>query len=78
VIVYSSGTTADPKGVIHSHGAMVRHAYNLWPFRDLTTGDVLYTPMPLFWVGGLSFTLIAAMHAGSLSCSKTASSRKPP
>ena len=27
--------------------------------------DVLYTPMPLFWVGGFSFTLIAAMHAGA-------------
>ena len=27
--------------------------------------DVLYTPMPLFWVGGLSFTLVAAMHAGA-------------
>ena len=27
--------------------------------------DVLYTPMPMFWVGGFSFTLIAAMHAGA-------------
>jgi acyl-CoA synthetase (AMP-forming)/AMP-acid ligase II len=65
VIVYSSGTTADPKGVIHSHGAMVRHPHNLWQFRDLAVGDVVYTPMPLFWVGGLSVTLIAAMHAGA-------------
>jgi acyl-CoA synthetase (AMP-forming)/AMP-acid ligase II len=33
--------------------------------RDLADDDVLYTPMPLFWVGGFSFTLIAAMHAGA-------------
>jgi acyl-coenzyme A synthetase/AMP-(fatty) acid ligase len=33
--------------------------------RDLIADDVLYTPMPLFWVGGFSFTLIAAMHAGA-------------
>jgi acyl-CoA synthetase (AMP-forming)/AMP-acid ligase II len=33
--------------------------------RDLVEDDVLYTPMPLFWVGGFSFTLIAAMHAGA-------------
>lgn len=64
-IVYSSGSTADPKGAVHSHGAAVRHAHNLWQMRDLVDDDVLYTPMPLFWVGGFSFTLIAAMHAGA-------------
>ena len=65
VVVYSSGSTSDPKGAIHSHGAAVRHAHNLWQMRDLVAEDVLYTPMPLFWVGGFSFTLIAAMHAGA-------------
>lgn len=65
VVVYSSGSTADPKGAVHSHGAAVRHAHNLWQMRDLIEEDVLYTPMPLFWVGGFSFTLIAAMHAGA-------------
>jgi len=65
VVVYSSGSTSDPKGAIHSHGASVRHAHNLWQLRDLVADDVLYTPMPLFWVGGFSFTLIAAMHAGA-------------
>ncbi len=65
VVVYSSGSTSDPKGAVHSHGATVRHAHNLWQLRDLTAQDVLYTPMPLFWVGGLSFTLVAAMHAGA-------------
>ncbi len=65
VIVYSSGSTADPKGAVHSHGASVRHAHNLGQMRDLSADDVLYTPMPLFWVGGFSFTLIAAMHVGA-------------
>jgi acyl-CoA synthetase (AMP-forming)/AMP-acid ligase II len=65
VVVYSSGSTADPKGAIHTHGAVVRHAHNLAPMRDLRRGDVLYTPMPLFWVGGFSFTLVAAMHVGA-------------
>jgi acyl-CoA synthetase (AMP-forming)/AMP-acid ligase II len=65
VIVYSSGSTSAPKGVVHSHGAVVRHAHNLWQFRDVISDDVLYSPMPLFWVGGLSFVLVAAMHAGA-------------
>jgi acyl-CoA synthetase (AMP-forming)/AMP-acid ligase II len=65
VTVYSSGSTADPKGAIHSQGAVIRHAHNLWQFRDLDEDDVLYTPMPLFWVGGFSYSLVACMHAGA-------------
>ncbi len=65
VVVYSSGSTAEPKGAIHGHGATVRHAHNLSRMRDLRSDDVIYTPMPLFWVGGFSFTLVAAMHVGA-------------
>ena len=64
VVVYSSGSAAEPKGAIHSQGAVVRHAHNLAQFRDLEPGHRLYTPMPLFWIGGLSYTLVAAIHAG--------------
>ena len=64
-VVYSSGSTADPKGAVHTHGPVVRHAHNLWQMRDINADDVLYTPMPLFWVGGMSFTLVAALHAGA-------------
>ena len=65
VVIYSSGSTSDPKGAIHNHGPVVRHAHNLWPDRVLGDDDDIYTPMPLFWVGGLSFTLVAAIHAGA-------------
>ena len=65
VVVYTSGSTSEPKGVVHSHAAAIVHPFNLLQFRDLRPDDVLYTPMPLFWVGGLFYTLVSAMHAGA-------------
>ena len=65
LVIYSSGSTSDPKGVLHSHRATICHSHNLLPFRDLLPGDVAYTPMPLFWVGGLSYTLLSCMHSGA-------------
>ncbi|HEY6131862.1 MAG TPA: class I adenylate-forming enzyme family protein [Halioglobus sp.] len=63
-IVYSSGSTADPKGAIHTQGSVIRHSYNLNDRRDLQSGDRIFSPMPFFWVGGLVYTLHCAMHKG--------------
>lgn len=65
VVVYSSGSTADPKGALHTHGALLRHARNLNARRDLVASDRIYAQMPFFWVGGLVFTLLCAMEAGA-------------
>ena len=65
VILYSSGSTADPKGAVHTHGAIVRHAFNLNSMRDLQREDIIYSPMPFFWVGGLVFVMTSAMHLGA-------------
>lgn len=65
VILYSSGSTADPKGAVHTHGAIVRHAFNLNSMRDLQRDDIIYSPMPFFWVGGLVFVMTSAMHLGA-------------
>lgn len=64
-VLYSSGSTAEPKGAVHTHGAILRHAYNLSALRDLASDDVIYSPMPYFWVGGLVFVLTSAMHVGA-------------
>ena len=65
VVIYTSGSTSEPKGVVHSHATVIVHPFNLLQFRDLRAGDMLYTSMPLFWVGGLSYTLVSAMHTGA-------------
>ncbi len=65
IVIYSSGSTADPKGAVHTHGGMVRHSHNLNGFRDITCEDRVYSPMPFFWVGGFTFALLSALHAGA-------------
>jgi acyl-CoA synthetase (AMP-forming)/AMP-acid ligase II len=63
-IVYSSGSTAEPKAAIHSHGTAVRHSYNLSESFGIQYDDVLYSPMPFFWVGGVMTGLLMSMHQG--------------
>ena len=65
IVIYSSGSAADPKGAVHTHGTLIRHSFNLNSFRDLEADDRIFSPMPFFWVGGLVYTLMAAMHTGA-------------
>lgn len=65
---YTSGTTADPKAVMHSHGAILRQAAKLAVRRKFVEDDVVYTPMPFFWVGGVCYALLSCATEGMLLC----------
>jgi acyl-CoA synthetase (AMP-forming)/AMP-acid ligase II len=63
LVMYSSGTTGHPKGVMLSQANMVAHTVNAhdgWVFED---GDVNLVAMPLFHVGGSSYVLFG-IHDG--------------
>jgi acyl-CoA synthetase (AMP-forming)/AMP-acid ligase II len=65
VAVFTSGTTATPKAVVHSHGASIRKtapAANaglsaMFPGRHLSM-------MPFFWIGGIQ-QVLSALQSGS-------------
>jgi acyl-CoA synthetase (AMP-forming)/AMP-acid ligase II len=69
-IVHTSGSTGEPKGVIHTHGALIRHLDNLNQIRRYTSGEVLFSNSPFFWIGGLAYSLLGTLVAGArLVCS---------
>ena len=65
VVVTTSGTTAQPKSVVHTHGSLVRHAYILARHRGVSSTDRIYSPMPFFWVGGLTMVVLQALSTGA-------------
>ena len=71
-IVHTSGSTGDPKGVVHTHGALIRHLDNLNQIRRYTPGEVLFSNSPFFWIGGLAYSLLGTLVAGGrLVCSNS-------
>ena len=69
-IIYTSGSTSTPKGVVHTHAALLGHQQNLNQIRGLTAADKLFCNSPFFWIGGFAFGLLATLVAGStLVCS---------
>jgi acyl-CoA synthetase (AMP-forming)/AMP-acid ligase II len=63
-IIYSSGSTGDPKGIVHTHGSVLRQARRFARLTETNSSTVLWTPMPLNWVGGLVWSWLRTAVAG--------------
>lgn len=65
VVMFTSGSSGAPKGVIHSHGNALSAVRSGLPARCIGTDTRLYLPMPFFWVGGFGSGVLSALLAGA-------------
>jgi acyl-CoA synthetase (AMP-forming)/AMP-acid ligase II len=64
MMMYTSGTTANPKGCVLTHEALVRTGMAAAERWELTGDDRFWNPLPMFHMGGV-FPLLAHMHVGA-------------
>ena len=65
VIMHTSGSTSTPKGVIHTHAALIRHLDNINQIRRYVPEDRLFSTAPWFWIAGFGFGLLGTLVAGA-------------
>lgn len=65
LLLYTSGTTGQPKGVRHSHRTVVNAALVSLPYNRLRPTDVNAALGPLYHVGPLLCSVLPALNAGA-------------
>lgn len=64
-LVYTSGTTGAPKGVMVSHHGLLHFAGVSARSRRLSAQDIAYAALPLSHIFGIATMLLATLHAGA-------------
>ncbi len=65
LLVYTSGTTGEPKGALHSQAALLANARASWAAHEMTADDLVLSTLPLFHVGGLCIQTVPALLMGA-------------
>lgn len=64
VILFSSGTTGEPKGVLHSFNSTYLATSNSFPFMGMTSADVVLMFSPLGHATGFDYGLVMPLICG--------------
>ena len=65
LLPYTSGTTGQPKGCLHTHATLSYNAAASGPWHDVRPGDVELIVVPMFHITGLVMGLLASIRHGA-------------
>lgn len=65
MLVYTSGTTGEPKGAMHTDAGLCANIDIALDMQDLTEADRVLAVLPMFHVGGLCIQVLPAVAAGA-------------
>ena len=65
LLVYTSGTTGQPKGAVLTQNALLFNALNSVHMHELTLSDHILTVLPMFHVGGLNIHTTPGLYVGA-------------
>ena len=73
VMLYTSGTTGRPKGVVLSNANIIETAKTTCEFDNLTQSDEILAYLPMAWIGDFIFSVGQAMWSGfCVNCPESA------
>lgn len=64
LLMYTSGTTGRPKGVLHSHASLLAGGWTVTLAHDLTDVDRALCVLPIYHINGLCVTLMGPLISG--------------
>lgn len=64
-VMFTSGSSGAPNGVLHSHGGAIGAVRSGLSARCVDADTRLYLPMPFFWVGGFAGGVMSALVSGA-------------
>lgn len=67
-MIYTSGSTSEPKAVMHTHGTAVRHGNVLCNFYKMEMDTRCFSAMPFFWIGGMHNVMMSPIVGACIVC----------